>query len=93
MPGFRRPAVYYRAMGLFRRLGRKNRRTPAAEIAQEQTETVKAQAEVPRREPTAEARPNPDEPGWGRIIGHELGRARENRPARNDNGSQPFSAG
>jgi hypothetical protein len=35
------------------------------------------QAEVTRREVVAEARPDPDRPGWGRIAGQALGKARE----------------
>jgi hypothetical protein len=77
--GFRKSAVYDRAMGLFRSRGRKNRGKAAAELLKEQARTVKAQAEAARREVTAEERPNPDQPGWGRTIGQEIGRARENR--------------
>jgi hypothetical protein len=66
-------------MGLFRSRGRKNRRQAAAELLKEQTSTPKAQAEAARREVTAEDRPNPDQPGWGRTIGREIGKARENR--------------
>jgi hypothetical protein len=53
-----------------------------AELLTEQTRTASAQAEVERREVTAEERPNPDQPGWGRTIGQEIGRARENRPSQ-----------
>jgi hypothetical protein len=35
-----------------------------------------------RREVAAERRPNPDQPGWGRALGQELGRARESRPGQ-----------
>jgi len=73
-------AVYDRAMGLFRSRGRKNREKVAAELLKEQTRTATAQAEIARREVTAEERPNPDQPGWGRTIGQEIGKARENRP-------------
>ena len=64
----RKAAVYNRAMGLFRSRARKNREKAAAELLKEQTRTVKAQSEVARREVAAEARPNPDQPGWGRTI-------------------------
>jgi hypothetical protein len=73
------PAVYDRAMGLFRFRGRKNREK-AAEHLEEQTPIATAQPDVPRREVTAEERPNPDRPGWGRTIGQEIGKAREDRP-------------
>ena len=53
-----------------------------AELLTEQTRTASAQAEVARREVTAEERPNPDQPGWGRTIGQEIGKARENRPSQ-----------
>jgi hypothetical protein len=69
-------------MGLFRSRARKNREKAAAERLEEQTSTVNAQAEVARREVTAEARPNPDQPGWGRTIGYEIGRAREDRASQ-----------
>jgi hypothetical protein len=64
-------------MGLFRSRARKNREKVAAELLTEQTRTVESQAEIARREVTAEARPNPDRPGWGRTIGQEIGKARE----------------
>lgn len=38
-----------------------------------------AQAKAVRREVTAEARPDPDRPGWGRIIGQSIGKPREDR--------------
>jgi hypothetical protein len=66
-------------MGLFRSRARKNREKAAAELLEEQSRAVNAQAEVARREVTAEARPNPDQPGWGRVIGQEIGKGRENR--------------
>ncbi len=77
--GVRKPAVYDRDMGLFRSRGRKNRGKAAARLLKEQTRTAKAQAEVARREVTAEERPNPDQPGWGLAIGQEIGKAREDR--------------
>jgi hypothetical protein len=65
-------------MGLFRSRARKNReKAAAAERLTEQTRTVAAPPETARREVTAEARPNPDQPGWGRTIGQAIGKARE----------------
>ncbi len=66
-------------MGLFRSRARKNREKAAAEFLREQTRTVTPPAEMTRREVTAEARPNPDQPGWGRTIGLEIGKGREDR--------------
>jgi hypothetical protein len=77
--GVRKSAVYHRAMGLFRSRARKNRGKAAADLPEEQTRTAKAQFEVARRKVTAEERPNPDHPGWGRTIGQEIGKAREDR--------------
>ena len=73
------PAVYDRAMGLFRSRAKKNREKAAAELLTKQTTTAKAQTEVARREVTAEVRPNPDQPGWGRTIGQEIGKTRGDR--------------
>ena len=69
-------------MGLFRSRARKKREKAAAELLTEQTRTAKAQAQVARREVTAEERPNPDQPGWGRAIGQEIGKAREDRSSQ-----------
>ena len=66
-------------MGLFRSRAKKNREKAAAELLMEETTTVKAQGEVGPREVTAEARPNPDQPGWGQAIGQEIGKARADR--------------
>ena len=70
----RKPAAYHHAMslfrnamGLFRGRAGKNREA-AAELPDEQTRPVRAQPEVAPREVKREARPNPDEPGWGRTI-------------------------
>jgi hypothetical protein len=72
--------VYNHIMGLFRSRAKKNREKAAAELLQEQTKMAKAQREVvARREVTAEARPNPDQPGWGLAIGQEIGKTREDR--------------
>jgi hypothetical protein len=73
-------------MRLFRGRAKKNRERAAAELLEEQTRTVKAQPEVSRREVTAEARPDPDQPGWGRTIGQEIGKAREDRDRGRDDG-------
>jgi hypothetical protein len=71
----RRSAAYDRAMGLFRNAmglfrGRagENPEKVAAGPPNEQTRTVEAQPGVVTREVKREARPNPDEPGWGRTI-------------------------
>jgi hypothetical protein len=72
----RKSAVYNHVMGLFRKRARKNREKAAAELLTEQTRTIKAQREVARREVTAEARPNPDQPGWGQTVGQEIAKAR-----------------
>lgn len=71
------PAVYHQPMGLFRNRARK-KREKASGLVEEQTTTVTTQPEVARREVTAEARPNPDRPGWGRTIGQQIGKDREN---------------
>ena len=55
-------------MGLFHSRAGKNQVKAAAELPTEQTTTVKAQPETGAREVKREARPNPDEPGWGRTI-------------------------
>ena len=60
-------------MGFFRsRAGKK--REKAAKLLEDQTRAAEAQAERARREVTAEARPNPDQPGWGRTIGQAIGK-------------------
>ena len=71
----RKPAAYDHAMGLLRRVmgvfrsgAGNNREEAAAEFANEQTRTVKAQPVVVPREVKREARPDPDKPGWGRTI-------------------------
>jgi hypothetical protein len=56
--------------------------TAAAELPEQQTTTVKAQPEAARREAKYEARPDPDKPGWGRALGQEISRAREDRAGR-----------
>lgn len=74
--------VYDRAMGLFRGRARQKREKAAAKLLEEQIRAAKAQADVARREVTAEARPNPDQPGWGRITGQAIGNAREDRASQ-----------
>ena len=71
----REPAAYDHAMGLFRsvmglfrsRAG-KNPEKASAELPNEPARTVQPQPRVAPREVKREARPNPDEPGWGRTI-------------------------
>jgi hypothetical protein len=48
-------------------------------LIEEQTRAAAAHTQVAHREVTAEARPNPDQPGWGRTIGKAIGKAREDR--------------
>jgi hypothetical protein len=59
--------LFRSAMGLFRRAGN-NREEVAAGLPNEPMMTVEAQPGVVPREVKREARPNPDEPGWGRTI-------------------------
>jgi hypothetical protein len=85
-------AVYHRAMGLFRIRIRRSREKAAARLPEEregegtaQADTAAregegtAQADTAAREVTAEARPDPDQPGWGRIAGQAIGKSREHR--------------
>ena len=74
--------VYNDAMGLFRRKAKKDRGKAAAELLEEQSRTAKAQTEVAPRQATAEARPDPDQPGWGETIGLQIGKAREDRASQ-----------
>jgi hypothetical protein len=69
-------------MGLFRSRARQKREKAAAKLLEEQIRAAKAQADVARREVTAEARPNPDQPGWGRTTGQAIGNAREDRASQ-----------
>lgn len=69
-------------MGLFRSRASKKREKTAAMLLEEQTRAAMAQPEVARREVTAEARPNPDQPGWGRTTGQAIGKAREDRASK-----------
>jgi hypothetical protein len=84
-------------MGLFRSRAKKNREKAAAALPEERTsETVQAaaalpeertsvtvQAAVAHRETTAESRPDPDRPGWGRTLGQQIGQARGDRASQN----------
>ena len=74
--------LFRSAAGLFGGRARKDREETAALLLNEQAKTVKAQEEVARREVKLEARPNPDSPGWGRTVGQEIGKARENRASQ-----------
>jgi hypothetical protein len=60
--------LFRSAMGLFRSRAGNNREKAAAELPNEQTRTVRAQPVVAPREVKREARPDPDQPGWGRTI-------------------------
>jgi hypothetical protein len=71
--------LFRSAVGFFRGRARKDREEAAAGLLKEQARTVTAQAEVARREVKLEARPNPDNPGWGRTVGQEIGKAPEDR--------------
>jgi hypothetical protein len=51
-------------------------------LQEEQTRAAQAHAQFALREVTAEARPDPDQPGWGRTIGQAIGKAREDRAGR-----------
>jgi hypothetical protein len=79
-------------MGLFRSRARKKREKAAAELIKTQVEVAKPEVEVARpevevaqpeviarREVTAKARVDPDQPGWGRAIGQEIAKARGER--------------
>ena len=61
-------SLFRNAMGLFRGRAGNKREKAAAELPNEPAETVKAQPVIAPREVKREARPNPDEPGWGRTI-------------------------
>ena len=69
-------------MGLFRRRAKKDRGQAAAELVKEQSTPANTQTEAAPREATAEARPNPDQPGWGETIGQQIGKAREERASQ-----------
>jgi hypothetical protein len=71
--------LFRSAMGLFRSKAGKDPEEAADELVKEQTRTVEAPPRAAHREAKYEARPDPDKPGWGRIVGQEMGRAREDR--------------
>jgi hypothetical protein len=73
--------LFRSAVGLFRGRARKDREE-AAGLLKEQARTATAQAQVARREVKLEARPNPDNPGWGQTVGQEIGKAREDRASQ-----------
>jgi len=73
--------LFRSAAGLFRGRARKDREV-AAGLPKEQARTVEAQPEVARREVKFEARPDPDNPGWGRAVGQEIGKARDDRASQ-----------
>jgi len=79
--------LFRSAVGLFRGRARKDREEAAAELPQEQARTVEAPAEVAREEVKFEARPNPDSPGWGRTVGQEIGKAREDGASQEEDGA------
>jgi hypothetical protein len=68
-------------MGLFRNRARKAREKAAAELLETQLKAATPK-EALRREVTAKARVDPDQPGWGRAIGQEIARAREERSSQ-----------
>ena len=69
-------------MGLFRNRARKKREKAAPGLAAEQPAPVTTEPETARREVTAEVRPNPDQPGWGRTLGQQIGKAHEDGAGR-----------
>ena len=77
-------------MGLFRSRAKKNRENAAAALPEQQTRVAEQPARVPEepakvtvraaaapRETTAEARPDPDRPGWGRSLGQQISKGRD----------------
>ena len=88
MTGIRHIAVYHHAMGLFRSRAKKNREKAAAEVPSQRTEAaaevpsqrteaVEAQVVAARREVRGEPRPDPDRPGWGRSLGQQISKGRD----------------
>jgi hypothetical protein len=77
-------------MGLFHRRAKKNREKAVAEPLkegtttplEEETTTAKAHTEAAPREAVSEARPDPDQPGWGETIGQQIGKTREARASQ-----------
>lgn len=66
-------------MGLFGSKARKKLEKAAAELLKAQAKAAEPQTEVAPREVTARARVDPDQPGWGRAMGQEIAKAREER--------------
>jgi hypothetical protein len=64
-------------MRLFHRTASKRPDKAEAQLIQEQTSASNAEAETARQHRPAEARPDPDQPGWGRTIGQAISKARE----------------
>jgi hypothetical protein len=69
-------------MGLFHRRAKKNREKAVAEPLKEQATTAKAHTEAAPREAASEARPNPDQPGWGETIGQQIGKTGQARASQ-----------
>ena len=69
-------------MGLFHRRAKKNREKAAAELLKNQSTTAEAQTKVAPREAVGEARPDPDQPGWGEAIGQQIGKTRQERASQ-----------
>jgi hypothetical protein len=67
-------------MGLFRRARKKREHAPTGlpeQLTAASTAPVEtAPEEVVRRDVIPEARPNPDQPGWGRALGEAIGKSR-----------------
>ena len=97
MTGIRHIAVYHHAMGLFRSRAKKNREKATAALPEQPTSvTLQETAALPEqptsvtvpaavsahRETTAETRPDPDQPGWGRTLGQQIGQARGDRASQ-----------
>ena len=74
--------LFRSAVDLFRGRARKDREEAAEGPLKEQATTAPAPAEAARQEVKFEARPNPDNPGWGRAVGQEIGKAREDRSSQ-----------
>jgi hypothetical protein len=66
-------------MGLFRSWARKNQKKAAVKPSDKLPDVGATKEQIERRDLTAEARPDPDQPGWGRIVGQTISKAREGR--------------
>jgi len=53
-----------------------------AAVPEQPTSVAVPAAVSAHRETTAESRPDPDRPGWGRTIGQQIGKAHGNRPGQ-----------